>query len=235
MIKTRIIPTLLWSNNNLVKGKNFKNRRQVTDILTGIKIFNSRDVDEIIILDIDATNLNQKPNLSLIKDFSKHISIPFTYGGGISNFNDALEILKNGADKISVNSILYRDLNIIEKIAKHIGSQSVVVSVDLKIINGKYKCVSNSGEKIHDIDPVQFIKSCEDKGCGELLLNSIDREGTMLGYDLEMLEKIEAKVSIPIIISGGAGNYNHMFDAIKRKASAVCASSIFSFTEQTPT
>jgi cyclase len=165
--------------------------------------------------------LELKPNLILISDYSKYISVPFTYGGGITDFNDAIDVLRSGADKISMNSILYKDINIIEKVAKHIGSQSIVASIDFKIIDGKYKCVSNAGKKIHNIDPIQFAKLCEDKGCGELLLNSIDLEGTMMGYDLKILEKIEAKVSVPIIISGGAGNYKHMYEAFKKKVKMI--------------
>ena len=189
MIKKRIIPTLLWSDNNLVKGVNFKNRRQVADMLTSIKIFNVRDVDEIIILDIDNTNLNKTPDLNSIIDFSKNISVPFTYGGGIKSFQDALDVLKSGADKVSLNSELYNDISILNKISKHTGSQSIVASVDFKKINEKFRCVSNSGQKIHEINPIDFA-SFVDHGCGELLINAIDR-GTMSGYDLEMIEKLD--------------------------------------------
>ncbi len=235
MIKKRIIPTLLWSDNNLVKGVNFKDRRQVADMLTSIKIFNIRDVDEIIILDIDSTNLNKTPDLNSIIDFSKNISVPFTYGGGIKSFQDALDVLKSGADKVSLNSELYNDISILNKISKHTGSQSIVASVDFKKIDEKFRCVSNSGQKIHEINPIDFCKLCQDHGCGELLINAIDREGTMSGYDLEMIEKIRSNVSLPIIASGGAGSYQDMFDAFTKDISAVSASSIFSFTELTPT
>lgn len=235
MIKKRVIPSLLWSNNNLVKGVNFNNRRQVADILTSIKIYNSRDVDEIIILDIDATEQKKSPDLEAIADFSKYITVPFTYGGGISNLENALDVLKNGADKICLNSIIYKNFDIIGEIAKHTGSQSIVASIDFKVVDGNYKCVSNSGKKIERYDPVELAEICEKEGCGELLINSIDQEGTMQGYNIDILEKINSKVSLPIIISGGAGNYDHMYQALKKNASAVCAATIFSFTEQTPT
>lgn len=235
MIKKRIIPTLLWSDNNLVKGKNFSQRRQVADMLTSIKIYDARDVDEMIVLDINSTNLKTTPDLNSITDFSKNISVPFTYGGGIKCFKDALDVLKSGADKVSINSELYNDIDILNKISKYTGSQSIVASIDYKKIEGKFKCVSHSGQKVQENNPIEFCKLCQEKGCGEILINAIDREGTMTGYDLEMIERIKSQVTVPIIVSGGAGSYQHMFEAFKNDVSAISASSIFSFTEQTPT
>lgn len=235
MIKKRIIPTLLWSENNLVKGINFKNRRQVSDILTSIKIYNSRDVDEIIVLDINATDKRMGPDFDSIANFAQYMTVPFTYGGGIQSISDALKVLRNGADKISLNTIIFSDKSIIKNISKYAGSQSIVVSIDYLFYEGKYKCVSNSGKKIQKIDPVSLAKLCEDQGCGEILINSVDRDGTMLGYDLEFFDKIREAISLPILISGGVGEYDHMYKALKKNASAVCASSIYCFTELNPT
>lgn len=235
MIKKRIIPTLLWSENNLVKGVNFKNRRQVSDILTSIKIYNSRDVDEIVVLDIDATEKKISPDFESIINFSQYITVPFTYGGGIKTIDDALKVLRSGADKISLNTIIFKDNSIIKNLSRHIGSQSIVASIDYIHYEGKYKCVSNSGTKIQNIDPITLAKICEEQGCGEIIINSIDRDGTMEGYDLEFLDIIRQSISLPIIISGGAGNYDHMYKALKKNVSAVCASSIYNFTELNPT
>jgi imidazole glycerol-phosphate synthase subunit HisF len=234
MIKTRVIPTLLWQNSSLVKGVNFKNRRIIADLLPSIKIYNLRDVDELIILDVDASNEKRDPDKLSIIDFTNEISVPFTYGGGIKDLNHARMILLSGADKISLNTILFHDLRILEEISKLIGSQSVVCSIDVKKIDNEYYCFSNSGTRMQKKKFIDWLKIVEDNGCGEILLNSIDKEGTMSGYDLELLSLATNTINLPVIASGGAGVYEDMYKAINCGASAVAASSMFQFSEQTP-
>ncbi|MDA9876947.1 imidazole glycerol phosphate synthase cyclase subunit [Candidatus Pelagibacter sp.] len=234
MIKIRVIPTLLWQNSSLVKGINFKNRRIIADLLPSIKIYNLRDVDELIILDINATSEKRDPDKSSIIDFTNEMSVPFTYGGGIKSLNHARMILLSGADKISLNTILFEDIKILREISKLIGSQSVVCSVDVKKIDNEYFCFSNSGTKKQKKNFIEWLKIFEDNGCGEILLNSIDQEGTMTGYDFDLINIAKNKINLPIIVSGGAGNYEDMYKAIKHGASAVAASSMFQFSEQTP-
>jgi cyclase len=235
MIKTRVIPILLWKNFGLVKGKNFNSWRRVGMLIPTVKIYNSRDVDELFFLDINATEEKRTPEEELIHEVAAECSVPLTVGGGISKIYEVEYLINSGADKISINSESYKNKNIIKEIAKKFGSQAIVSSIDVRKIEGKYFCFKNSGRVLLDINPLEWAKQLEDLGSGELLVTSIDKEGTMLGYDLEIIEKISKIVNIPVIASGGAGTYDHMYEVIKNGgASAVAASSIFHFTELTP-
>ena len=236
MLKTRIIPVLLWNNNSLIKGKNFNSWRRVSSLIPSVKIYNSRDVDELIFLDISATNNNRIPDEYLIKQLASECSIPLTVGGGITELYQVEHLLASGADKISINTSAFYKENLVSKIAKKFGSQCVVVSIDVRKIENKYFCYSNSGNKRQFIEPVQWARNLQDMGCGEILLTSIDKEGEMKGYDLDISNQISNAINIPVIACGGAGTYDHMFDVISMtKVSAVAASSIFHFTELTPT
>jgi len=235
MLKTRIIPVLLWKENSLIKGKNFNSSRRVSSVIPSVKIYNSRDVDELIFLDVTATNENRFPDEDLIKDIALECSVPLTVGGGVSKIQHAEYLINSGADKVVINSATYSDPSLITKIAKKLGSQATVVGIDFQKIENKYYCVSNSGKIKQKYNPVEWAKIMQENGCGEILLTSIHHEGLMLGYDLDILKKVTSAVDIPVIINGGAGNYQHMLDAIKLgNASAVAASSIFHFTECTP-
>jgi len=236
MLKTRIIPTLLWKDLSLVKGISFNSWRRVGSVLPAIKIYNSRDVDELILLDINATINNREPDENSIKSFASECFIPFTVGGGIKRLSQIEYLLSSGADKVSINSHSYTDPSIIKTSSQYFGSQCIVSSIDFKKIDEKkFSCFSNSGTKNTMKDPVQWAKQMEDLGCGEILLTSIDLDGTQRGYDLDMIHKVSDSVSIPVIASGGAGNYEHFVSAIiDGGASAVAAASIFHFTSQTP-
>lgn len=234
MLKTRIIPTLLKKKLGLVKGKNFKNLRRVTDVMPLIKIYNKRDVDEIVFLDIETT-LNKKIiNFDFIKNIAKELNIPFAYGGGIKSLVDAQDVLLSGADKIILNSSIYDDPNLITKISEFTGAQSIVISIDVKKINSEHYCFSHCGTKDKKINILDFFDKMPEQKFGEVIICSIDKEGTMEGYDLELIKKLSDKIKVPIIASGGAGSYEDMFDAINAGASAIAAGSIFHFTELTP-
>lgn len=234
MLKTRIIPTLLWKNHSLVKSKTYTNWRNVGHLVPAVKVYNARNVDEIIFLNITSPGSDNMPDLNLVEDVAKHCFVPLTIGGNIKNIYDVQNIIERGADKISLNSILKNNINIIKEISKNFGSQSVVVSIDLKKVDGKYYCFFNGGKKKLNTNIFDYIKKIQDLGAGEILLNSIDNDGKMLGYDLCIIEKISKIISIPLIASGGAGKYEHMYEAISAGASAVSAASIFHFTELTP-
>jgi imidazole glycerol-phosphate synthase subunit HisF len=236
MLKVRIIPTLLWKDFGLVKGIGFNSWRRIGSVLPALKVFNTRDVDELVLLDITATLNQTVPDIHSIEEFSQECSVPLTVGGGISNLDQIKSLLYSGADKIIINSAAYENPNLIEKAASRFGSQCVVCSIDVKNNNdGTYSCWSHSGSMQTKKNPIQWVRQLVDLGAGEILLTSIDRDGTMEGYDLDLIRKITSLVDIPVIASGGAGSYQDMIDVIRISgASAIAASSMFQFTEQTP-
>lgn len=235
MLKVRVIPTLLYKSVGLVKGIGFDSWRRVDTVLPAIKVYNMREVDELILLDIDATNEGKEPDYESIKDFSKECFIPLCVGGGICSVDQIKELLRAGADKVSINTAAYTDPGLITKGAALFGSQCIVVSIDCKKVNGEYHCFSNSGKKDTGVLLEDWVQKAADLGAGEILLTSIELDGTMEGYDLEMIKKASELVNIPVIASGGAGCYEDLYRAVKEgHASAVAAASIWHFTEQTP-
>lgn len=235
MLKTRVIPTLLWKNIGLVKGIGFDSWRIVGTVLPAIKVYNTRQVDELIIVDVLATKENSQIDLLALEAFSAECFVPLTVGGGIKNIEDVRNILYAGADKVCVNSTLFETPELVTEIATKFGSQCIVASIDAKMVNGKYECFSHSGTKSTGKEVVEWAKYLESLGAGEILITSIEKDGTMDGYDLELIQKVTDAVKIPVIASGGAGCYDDMYKAINdAKASAVAAASIFHFTQQTP-
>ena len=234
MLKVRVIPTLLYKEVGLVKGIGFNSWRRIDTVLPAIKVYNMREVDELILLDIEATIKSKEPDYESIKEFSKECFVPFCVGGGIKSIDHIRGLLRAGADKVCINSEAYNNLNLIREGAKLFGSQCIVISVDFKCIDEKYYCFSQSGNFNTGILVEEWVKIVEEAGAGEIILTSIDKDGTMSGYDLEIIKKVVDIVSIPVIASGGAGKYEDMFKAINySKASAVAAASIFHFTEMT--
>lgn len=237
MLKTRIIPTLLYKNLTLVKGVSFDSWRRVGSVMQAVKVYNIREVDELIFLDITATRESRKPDFRLVDDFADECFMPLTVGGGVNELEDVRKLLEVGSDKVAINSASISNPGLIKKASNIFGSQCVVVSIDVKKKNknNKYEVYSHSGTKPTGIDPIKHAINVELLGAGEILLTSIDNDGTMNGYDLEITKKIAEEVSIPVIASGGAGNYEHMLEVLKIKGvDAVAAASIFHFTEQTP-
>ncbi|HQN65191.1 MAG TPA: imidazole glycerol phosphate synthase cyclase subunit [Methylophilus sp.] len=236
MLKVRVIPTLLWKDFGLVKGVGFDSWRRVGAVLPAIKVYNSRDVDELIVVDITASIENNRPDHESVADFSEECFVPLTVGGGISNLDDVLRLLHSGADKVSINTCAYANPDIIDDVASRFGAQCVVASIDARRLDdGRYHCFSHAGSVGTGKDPVEWAKELVSRGAGEILLTSIDRDGTMQGYDLDLTERVAKSINVPLIASGGAGNYLHMIDVIQQAgASAVAAASIFHFTEQTP-
>ncbi len=231
-----MIPTLLWKNFGLVKGIGFDSWRRVGPVLPAIKVYNARDVDELILVDITASQEGADPDHDSVNDFSEECSVPLTVGGGITSLDQILSLLHAGADKIAINTMAYSNSALIEAAASRFGTQCVVASIDVRRFeDGRYSCFSHSATVETGRDPVEWARELTDRGAGEILLTSIDRDGTMLGYDLDMVERVARAVDVPVIASGGAGNYQHMIDVVQQAgASAVAAASIFHFTEQTP-
>ncbi len=235
MLKVRVIPTMLWKDLGLVKGVSFQSWRRVGTVLPAIKVYNSRDVDELFLLDITANQHTYDLDYDSISDFSNYCFVPFSVGGGIKNLEQIKKLLRVGADKVSLNTAIYETPDLIDLAAKKFGSQCIVASIDVKSVNNDYVCLSHSGSRNTDRNLVSLVKELEDRGAGEILITSIDRDGTMAGYDINLINKITSNINIPVIASGGAGNFFHMKEAIiEGGASAVAAASIFHFTEQTP-
>jgi cyclase len=236
MLKTRVIPTLLWKNFGLVKGVGFDSWRRVGPVLPAIKVYNRRDVDELILVDITASLEQGEPDYEAVHDFADECFVPFTVGGGFTDIQQIQKMLRTGADKVSLNSTLYGNPSLVEETARKFGSQCVVVSIDAKNIGGgSYECFSHSGTRPTGKAPVEWAREMADRGAGEILITSIDLDGTMKGYDLSLIESVAKAVNIPVIASGGAGCYEDLRKAIRDAgASAVAAASMFHFTEQTP-
>lgn len=235
MLKTRIIPTLLWKDTTLVKGVGFDSWRRVGTIIPSIKVYNTRQVDELIVLDITATAQGREPDYLSIKEFAGECFVPLTFGGGVKSLDSIKKLLRHGADKVSVNSAIYDNPGIIEKGVKKFGNQCIVASIDVKKEGDEYICFSHSGSINTQKKLVDIVQMVYDLGVGEILITSIEQDGTMEGYDIDLIRLVSERVNIPVIASGGAGNYNHMYQALlDGKADAVAAASIFHFTEQTP-
>jgi imidazole glycerol-phosphate synthase subunit HisF len=234
--KIRIIPTLLYKGTQLVKGKSFDSWRPVGSPMQSVKIYNMREVDELIFLDIRATEEGRPTDFALIDDLADECFMPLTVGGGIRSMEDVRQLLHVGADKVAINTALYEVPNLVSQVAKSFGSQCVIASIDARRIPpDRYVCFSHSGTVPTGRDPVDVAREAEQCGAGEILITSIDRDGTMQGYDVELTRRISAAVAIPVIAAGGAGTYAHM-EAVLREGnvSAVAAASMFHFTEQTP-
>ena len=236
MLKTRVIPTLLWKNECLVKGVGFDSWRRIGTVLPAIKVYNMREVDELILVDITASQEKRQPDYESVKECSAECFVPLTVGGGVWNIDIIRKLLLSGADKVTINSAAFSSPELIGQAAGRFGSQCIVVSIDARRKNdGAYECYSHSGSRATGIEVGVWASEVERRGAGEILVTSVDNDGTMQGYDLELIRQVTNKVRIPVIASGGAGNFEHFFEAIQYgKASAVAAASIFHFTEQTP-
>jgi cyclase len=236
MLKVRVVPTLLWKQFGLVKGIGFNSWRRVGPVLPAVKVYNQREVDELILVDIMAHESDDDPDFESIDEFGGDCFVPLTVGGGITRIDQVQRLLRAGADKICVNTAAYSNPELISEIAKRHGVQCVVASIDVrKREGGGWECFSNAGQTGTGRDVVTWAKELENRGAGEILLTSIERDGTMQGYDLPLIAAVTQAVGIPVIAAGGAGNYQHMIDAVVQSgASAVAAASIFHFTEQTP-
>jgi cyclase len=230
MKRVRIIPVLLIQNSGLVKSVKFKNHKYVGDPINAVKIFNDKEVDEIAVLDISATAEKRPPDLQKIKDIAGEAFMPLGYGGGITKLDQIKALIAAGVEKTILNTSAYRNPELVSEGARYVGSQSIVVSMDVKKnLWGQYRVYVQGGSKNTNLDPVAYARQMEEAGAGELLLNSIDRDGTFGGYDTELIRQVSEQVNIPIIAIGGAGSVDDFATAVKSGASAVSAGSMFVF------
>ena len=225
---TRFIPCLLLKGNGLVKTVNFKNPKYVGDPINTVRIFNEKEVDELIFLDIEATPKNLEPNYKLLNEIASECFMPLAYGGGIKSLEQAHKIFNIGIEKVAINSSTHYNLNLINQIAKNYGNQAVIAVIDFKKdLFGKYQIVSHSGKEKHGRHLEPWIKQLESAGAGELLVTSVDREGTWSGMDIELIQRVTACSSVPVIAHGGAGTVEHIKEAIlDGKANAVAMGSM---------
>ncbi len=231
MVLTRVIPALLLRGRGLVKTIKFKNPTYVGDPRNAVKIFNEKEVDELIILDISATVEPHKPQVELIHEIVTESFMPVAYGGGIRQFDDVKRIISLGVEKVVLCSYAVENPNFVKEVASSIGSSSTVVCLDVrKKLIGGYELHTHSGTKRSGLNPVSFARHMEEMGAGELVVNSIDRDGTMMGYDLDLLKAITSSVKIPVIALGGAGKLEDFRLAVSEAGvSAVAAGSLFVF------
>lgn len=229
------MPTLLHKDVGLVKGIGFDSWRRVGGTMQTIKVYNMREVDELVFLDITATRDRHQPDFDMIDDLADECFMPLAVGGGIKGIDDVRRLLMVGADKVVVNTAAVDRPEIVSEISERFGSQSIVVSIDARReANGTHQVYVDAGTRPTGLDPVAVATRAVGAGAGEILITSIERDGTMEGYDVDLVRAVAEAVSVPVIASGGAGNYQHLAEALHAGASAVAAASIFHFTEQTP-
>lgn len=232
MLTKRIIPCLDIKDERTVKGTNFIQLRDAGDPVELAVRYCQEGADELVFLDITATTEKRKTLAKLVRDIATHINIPFTVGGGINTVEDVSVLLENGADKISVNTSAVRNPELINQLAKNFGSQCVVVAIDAKIIDGQWMVVTHGGRNLTTLFATKWAKELTERGAGEILLTSMENDGTKNGFAIDITKEIAATVPIPVIASGGAGTMKHFAEVFKNgKADAALAASIFHFHE----
>ncbi len=230
MLKKRIIPCLDVKNGRVVKGINFVNLKDAGDPVEQAQIYSDGGADEICFLDITASNENRKTIYDVVERTSKKCFVPLTVGGGVRSIEDISKLLNCGADKVTINTAAVKNTKLVLDSSKKFGSQCIVVAIDAKKIGDKWEVFTHGGRENTGLDAIEYAKKMEKKGAGELLITSMDRDGTQLGYDNDLMFKISSQINIPTIASGGVGNLDHLVDGINLgKASAVLAASIFHY------
>jgi len=235
MLKKRIIPCLDVKDGRVVKGINFLNLKDAGDPVEQAQIYDKGGADEICFLDITASSENRKILLDKVSETAKSCFVPLTVGGGVSSIDDIKNLLLAGADKVSINTAAVKNHNFIKESSIRFGSQCIVIAIDVKkVSDNKWEVFTHGGRNPTGIDIIKYAKIVENNGAGEILLTSMDRDGTKMGYDIELTKTISNLVSIPVIASGGAGNLDHLYDGFKLGlASAVLAASIFHYGNYT--
>jgi cyclase len=233
MLKTRIIPCLTIKDLRLVKSVQFREHRNIGSYIAAVRVFNARDVDEMIFLDLDARKNDIKP--WLLEEVAKECFMPLAIGGGIRTVDDIRTVLKIGADKVVINTAALHNSEFISDAAAMFGSQSIVISIDIKNTGGHYEVLGEGGTTATGLSPMGWAKEVEKRGAGEIFLTSIDCDGMMEGYDVFLVKMVSEAVRIPVVASGGAGKLDDFVRITKEgKASAIAAASIFQYTQVTP-
>ena len=231
MFRPRIIPVLLLQGNALVKSKGFKDFRYIGDPINAVKVFNDLKADELVFLDIEATKEKRTISTELVSQVGEEANMPFAVGGGIKNLEEIQNIIAKGAEKVIINTCAVENPKFIREASDNFGSSTIVVCIDVKkkFFSGEVVW-RNSGSKSSKYSPKDFAKIIEENGAGEIIIQSIDKDGTMSGYDLDLVKEISTAVAIPVVALGGAGNLEHMVEVYKKGfASALAAGSLFVF------
>jgi cyclase len=229
MLARRIIPCLDVARGRVVKGVHFQSLRDAGDPVEQATRYDADGADELVFLDISASPEDRRTTLEMVSRVAESIFIPFTVGGGIRSVADAGAALRSGADKITVNTAAVRDPSLVSRLAESFGSQCVVAAVDVKRVEGRLTVVVNGGREATEVEAVEWSRRLEDLGAGEILLTSMDRDGTGAGYDLPLIQAVSQVVTLPVIASGGAGNLAHLAEALEAGAHGVLAATIFHF------
>ncbi|MBE1286467.1 MAG: imidazole glycerol phosphate synthase subunit HisF [Alteromonadaceae bacterium] len=232
MLRSRIIPVLLMREKGLVKTEKFKDGKYVGDPLNAVKIFNEQEADELTLLDIDSTRYNQEPDYVLIERIASECRMPLCYGGGIKTIEQAERILKLGVEKVSLSSIVFESPQIISELSERVGSQSVVVCLDVKkrLLSSKIDCYTHNATKKQRVDVLEFIKTIQSLGAGEIILNFIDQDGMMKGYDYDSVAKINKHINVPLTVVGGASKMHDISTLVKQEGLiGAAAGSLFVF------
>jgi cyclase len=231
MYRARIIPCLLIRGHGLVKTREFKDPVYIGDPVNAARIFSDKEADELIVVDIDASRKNKEPNYDLIAEIAGECFMPVTYGGGIKSLQQVRRIIRSGVEKIVINTAAAESLDLLKEVVDVFGSQAVVGGIDARrSLLGNYKVVVKSNTQATNLEVVEHAKAIEESGAGEIFLNSIDRDGTMQGFDLALIKRVTSKVNIPVVACGGAGTVEHLQEAIAVSgAAAVAAGSMFVF------
>ncbi len=232
MLRPRIIPCLLVRNKGLVKTVKFKDGKYVGDPLNAVKIFNEKEVDELMLLDIDASAENREPDFELIRNIAIESRMPLCYGGGVKTVEHAKKIISLGAEKVAISSAALENPRIITEMANAVGTQSVIVVMDIKAksLFGKQEVVSYNGKKSSGISPIDFARTCEAAGAGEIVINSVDHDGMMNGYDLKLVKEIRDAITLPMTVIGGASSLDDLSELIKKfSVIGAAAGSLFVF------
>lgn len=228
MLQTRVIPVLLLKDGGLYKGVKFKNHKYVGDPINTVKIFNDKEVDELVLLDIEASRYNKPIDFNLLQEIATEAFMPLAYGGGVRSLEDAKRLFSIGFEKVILNTNAINNMELVRQLVSIFGSQSVIVSIDIKRgFLGQYRVYKKSASFKTKLNPIDFAKKMEDLGVGEIILNSIDNDGVMGGYDLDIIQRVTKVLSIPVIACGGAGDLEDVKEAKEKGASAVGAGSMF--------
>ena len=232
MLKSRLIPCIMTKGNLVVQSYNFKKFLPIGDVKTAIEFFVNWDVDEIVLVDIDATREGRSPNIELIEWAATECFVPLCVGGGIKNISDIKRLLNAGADKVCINSVIEENTDFIRQASDIFGAQCITASIDVVLEDDDYRVFSHKEKEASENTPVEWAKMIEKQGAGEIFLNSVDRDGSRQGYDIKLLKLISEAVSIPIIACGGVGKVAHLSDAIlEGGCQAAAAANIFQHTE----
>lgn len=233
MFRPRVIPVLLLKSGGLVKTVGFDSSRYIGDPINAVRLFNDFEADELVLLDITATNEKRVINTDIVKEIADEAFMPFAVGGGITSCDQALELISAGAEKVIINSAFIENPQLVKQLAALAGNQSVVVSIDVKKNwLGNYTAYSHSGKKKASLSPLHLAKLAEEMGAGEIMVNSITNDGRMQGYDLELIQQISTAVNIPVVVCGGAGKLAHLKAGTEAGAHAVGAGSLFIYHGQ---